>query len=522
ACANVASMLLARSARRQGEFGVRVALGATRSRLIRLALTESLVLAVLGAALGLFFASGGIAILRFIAPAGEARKAAIALDGFALLFALGASLLTALLAGIPPAFAAARTSLAAIIRSDARGAVGSRSRHVMLRTLLIAQIAVAFVLANGAALFSASYFKIIGQNRLLATDCVLSAQLSLRGDTYKENEARVRFWQGLADRLAALPGVTAVGLTSKLPLEGGSNTSALVNDEVYDPAQRRTNVERSSITPGYFETMGIALVRGRNLTPADDMTKDGHLGVVVNRAFVDKAWPDKDPLGQVFRANQPKDPWYTATVVGVVENVRQWSATAKVQPEMYTTPPGHWGNTVYINLRSSQPASFLTPLLRQTVASLDRELPLNDIRTLNQVVRDATAGERAVAGLVNFFMAAALGLVAVGLYGTLSYHIVQRTREIGVRLALGAFGGDILRLVLGQGLRWVALGILLGLAGTFALARVLKGLVYGMEGITAPPLLLAVAVVTFAATLAILLPAWRASKLDPIEALRID
>lgn len=522
ACANVASMLLARSAQRQGEFGVRVALGATRTRLIRLALTESLVLAALGAGLGLFLAYGGIAILKVVAPASEARKAAIALDSFALLFALGASLLTALLAGIPPALAAARTSLSGIIRSDARGAVGSRSRHVMLRTLIIAQIAVAFVLANGAALFSASYFKIIEQNRLLATDYVLSAKLSLRGDTYKENEARVRFWQTLAERLGALPGVTAVGLTSKLPLEGGSNTSALVNDETYDPAQRRTSVERSSITPGYFEAMGITLLRGRNLTPADDMTKDGHLGVVVNRAFVDKAWPNKDPIGQVFRANQPKDPWYTATVVGVVENVRQWSATAKFQPEMYTTPPGHWGNTVHINLRSSQPAAFLVPLLRQTVTALDRELPLDDIRTLNQVVRDATAGERAVAGLVNFFMATALGLVAVGLYGTLSYHIVQRTREIGVRLALGAFGGDILRLVLGQGLRWVVFGILLGLAGTLALTKVLKGVVYGMEGLTAPPLLLAAGVVAFAATLAILLPAWRASRMDPLEALRID
>lgn len=522
ACANVASMLLARGARRQGEFGVRVALGATRSDVIRLALTESLVLAALGAALGLFLAFGGIAILKIITPASEARKAAIALDGLAVAFALGAGLLTALLAGLPPAFAAARTSLASIIRSDARGAVGSRSRHLMLRSLIVGQIALAFVLANCAVLFSTSYFKIIGQNRLLDTDCVITAQLNLRGDTYKENEARVRFWQTLNERLAAIPGVTAVGLTSKLPLEGGSNTNALFNDETYDPAQRRTSVERSSITPGYFETMGIALVRGRNLTAADDMAKDGHLGVVVNRALVDKVWPDKEPIGQVFRANQPKDPWYTATVVGVVENVRQWSATAKIQPEMYTTPPGHWGSTVYINLRSTRPAAFLAPLLRQTVANLDRELPLNNIRTLNLVVRDATATERAVTGLVNFFMAAALGLVAVGLYGTLSYHIVQRTREIGVRLALGAIGGDILRLVCSQGLRWVAVGLGVGLAGTFALAKVLKGLVYGMEGLTTLPLLLGATVVAFAATLAILIPARRAAKMDPVVALAVD
>ncbi len=523
ACANVASMLLARSAQRQGEFGVRVALGATRGRLVRLALTESLVLAAAGAALGLLFAFGGIKALQVISPVSAARKAAITLDGTALLFVLGACLLTALLAGLPPAFAAARTSLAGVIRSDARGAVGSRSRHHMLRALIVAQIAIAFLLANGAALFSASYFKILEQNRTLDTDTVLSAKVSLRGDTYKENEQRVRYWQRLEERLAAIPGVISVGLTSKLPLEGGSNTSALVNDEVYDPAIRRTSVERSSVTANYFDTMGIKLVRGRNLTPADDMAKEGgRLGVVVNRAFVEKAWPDKDPIGQVFRANQAKDPWYTATVVGVVENVRQWSATAKVQPEMYTTPPGHWGNTVYINLRSNRPAAFLAPQLRSVLAELDRELPPEDIRTLDQVVRDASAGERAMASLVNFFMATALGLVAVGLYGTLSYHIVQRTREIGVRLAIGAVGRDILGLVFGQGLRWVAVGILLGLAGTFALAKVLKGLVYGMEGLTAPPLLLAAGVVACAATLAILIPAWRAAKLDPLVALRLD
>jgi ABC-type antimicrobial peptide transport system permease subunit len=156
------------------------------------------------------------------------------------------------------------------------------------------------------------------------------------------------------------------------------------------------------------------------------------------------------------------------------------------------------------------------------VAELDRELPLESIRTLDQVVREATASERAIANLVNFFMATALGLVAVGLYGTLSYHIVQRTREIGVRLAIGAVGRDILRMVFGQGLRWVAVGILLGLGGTFALAKVLKGLVYGMEGLTAPPLLLAAGVVAVAATLAILIPAWRASRMDPLKALRLD
>jgi putative ABC transport system permease protein len=522
ACANVASMLLARGAQRQGEFGVRVALGATRGALVRLALAESLALAAIGGALGLVLAFGGVEVLKSLAPASPARRAAIALEGLPILFALGATLFTALLAGIPPALTAARTSLAGVIRSDARGAVGSRSRHAMLRGLIIAQIAVAFVLANGAALFSASYFRILKENELLATDRVLSARVNLRGDLYKEDKDRVRFWQALEAKLAEIPGVTAVGLTSKLPLEGGSNTSALVNDETYDPTVRRTNVERSSITPGYFETMGIRLVRGRNLTAADDMTEDGHLGVVVNRAFVEKAWPDRDPIGQIFRANQAKDPWYTATVVGVVEDVRQWGATAKVQPEMYATPPRHWGSTVHLNVRTVLPASTIASLVRNAVAELNRELPIEDVRTLNEVVRDATASERAVAGLVDFFMGTALGLVAVGLYGTLSYHIVQRTREIGVRLAIGAVGRDILQLVFAQGMRWVAVGLVIGIGSTFALSSVLKGIVYGMEGITVTPLLIATVAVAFAATAAILVPAWRASRLDPTEALRVD
>lgn len=522
ACANVASMLLARSARRQGEFAVRIALGAGRSRLVRLALAESLVLAGLGATLGLLLAYGGVQVLQAIAPASAARKDAIALDGLAVLFALGAALLTAVLAALPPALAAARTSLAGIMRMDARGAVGSRSRHLMLRSLLVAQIAVAFILANGAALFSASYFKIIEQNKVLATDLVLSAQIHLRGPKYDSDAKRVAFWYALEEKLKALPGVTSVGFTSKLPLEGGSNTSALVNDEVYDPSQRRRNVERSSVTAGYFETMGLKIVRGRNLTRADDMTEKGIVGVVVNQAFVDHAWKDKDPIGQVFRANQPSDPWYTATVVGVVENVRQWGPTAQVQPEMYTTPPRAWGSSFYINLRSSRPAEFLAPMLRQTVMEMDRELPLEGIRTLNQVVRDGTAGERAVAGLVDFFMATALGLVAVGLYGTLSYHIAQRTREIGVRLAVGAVGRDILRLVFGQGLRWVGLGLVLGIGGTYALGQLLKNLVYGMESVTGLPLLLATMAVLIAALIAIFVPAWRAAKMDPVEALRVD
>jgi putative ABC transport system permease protein len=520
ACGNVASMLLARSARRQGEFGVRIALGASSTDLVRLALAESLVLAMAGAVLGIGLAYAGVEVLRAIAPVTPARKAAIAVDLLALVFALGAAGFTALLAGLPPALAAMRTSLASVMRSDARGAVGSRSRHRMLRLLIVGQVAVAFVLANGAVLFSTSYLKLLEENALLDTAAVVSGQIALRGPRYKEEADRIRFWRAMVERLQALPGVTKAAITTKLPLEGGSNTNALINDEVYDPKQRRMNIERSSITEDYFETMGLRLVKGRNLRPEDAV---GDIkGVVVNQATVARAWPNKEPLGEIMRANQPVNPWFVARVVGVVEDVKQWGADAKVQPEMYTVPEGHWGSSVHVVLRTSLPLSQLAPAIRRELATLDPELAVKDLRTMREVVSQATQGQRAVAGLVNFFMVTALGLVAVGLYGTLSYHVQQRTREIGVRVAIGAMKPHIVRLVLGQGSRWVGVGLALGLAGSLGLASILKTIVYQMEGITAPPLLLAMLAVGIAGLIACWLPAQRAAQLDPLIALGAD
>jgi len=266
--------------------------------------------------------------------------------------------------------------------------------------------------------------------------------------------------------------------------------------------------------------MGLRLLQGRNLGPED---REGEIrGVVVNQEMGQRSWPNKDPLGQIMRRNNPGKPWYTVRVVGVVENVKQWGADAPVQPEMYTTPEGHWGNNASLVVRTSLPVGQLMPMLRSELAKVDPELAFRDIYTMRQIVENSTQSQRAVAGLVNFFMAIALGLVAVGLYGTLSYHVQQRTREIGVRVAIGAMKRDIFRLVFEQGGRWIALGVVFGLAGSVAVSTMLKTLVYGMTGITAWPLVLASGTVGLAALLACWLPAHRAARMDPLEALRAD
>jgi putative ABC transport system permease protein len=521
ACANVASMLLARSSRRQGEVGVRIALGAGRGDILRLALTESLVLSLAGGVLGLFIAYGGVQVLRAISPLSATRRAAMDLDPAVVAFTFGLAALATILAGLPPALATARTSVAGMLRDiGGRGCAGSRARHHFLRGLIIAQIALALVLANGAALFSSSYMRLLDDNKSLATENVIAVEVDLRGDRYKESPARVQFWEQLAERAAALPGVSAAGIVTVLPLEGGNNSNILVNDEVFDPAAERTLAEVRSITPGYFDAAGLALLRGRTLQPGDGEAEQA-LGVVVNRALAEKCWPGGDPIGKEIRGNDRK-PWFTAHVVGVVESVRQWGPEVPPRPEMYFTANRAWGRTLNLLIRSAQSAMLLGPAIRRELAALDPDLPVVRLRTFQTVVDEATAGHRVIAGMINFFMAVALGLVGVGIYGTLSYHVLQRTREIGVRMALGALSHDITRLVLRQGGMWTAIGLVIGVAFAIGASILVRSYAYGAGAFNPLALAAASGVVALATVVACLLPARRAARVDPTVALRAE
>jgi putative ABC transport system permease protein len=519
ACANVASMLLARGAGRQAEFGMRLALGASRVRILRLVFAESVIVALAGSGLGILLADVGIKVLAALGPTTDTRREAMGIDGVVLAFAVGVAALTALLAGLPPALASFRLSASDSARLENRSVAGSKLRFQMLRLLIVAQVIVAFSLVNLGALFSESYFKVLDANRKLMTENVVTAEVTLNGDRYANTDAAVRYADALAGRASALPGVTAAGITSKLPLEGGQNDGVLVNDERFDPKVKRHFTEVSGITPGYFAAVGLHLLKGRTLQLGDRTSTD--FGVVVNRRLADECWPGRDPIGMSIRANSAQ-PDFTCHVVGVVEDVRQWGPKTDPNPEIYWPMTQAWGRARYLVVRSAQPASGLASLLREQAAALDPDMPLSNIRTLGGILRQDSQSDRAMAQIVSGFMACALCLLAVGLYGTLSYTVFQRTREIGIRMAVGAERRNILGLVFGQGFAWIGLGVAGGILASLALAAVVQTQIWGLRAINPAVLALSTCFVAAVAAVAVCLPALRAARVDPMVALRAD
>jgi len=522
ACANVASLLLARGTQRQGEFGVRLALGGARWDVLRLLLSESLLLALLGSVVGIIVAKGGLAVMRHVIPpllVIGARREALQLNGPVLAFSVALAGITAVLFGLLPALTAARTPVVETLKGDGRSQTGSHLRHRYLRHLVAGQIAVALVLGNVAILLSSSYLNVLKANQDLDTDQVVTADLALRGDRYREADARRSFWQGLFGRVHALPGVASVAVTTKMPLEGGNNTDILVDDEVYDPAIARMDAEQSYISPEYFAAMGIPLLRGRPPGPED--ARGEVTGIAVNQTLANKYWLGRDPIGRRIRSNSAR-PWFQAVVVGVVGDVRQWGAEQPVRPEMYFPHALRDQDSVTLVVRTSGDAHAQIPLLRGVVAAIDGDLPLANVRTMNEVVGKSTGPRRFLTQLVSLFMVTTLILAMVGVYGTLSYTVSQRQREIGVRMALGAMRGHILNFVFRQAAVWVLAGLAIGLALTTASSFLLRSAVYGVDPLDPLLLFVGLVVVGSAAVVACLLPARRAARVDPMKALRCE
>ncbi|MEJ2147442.1 MAG: ABC transporter permease [Acidobacteriota bacterium] len=522
ACVNVASMLLARGTRRQDEFGVRLALGVSQGSLVRMLLTETLLLSLFGSIVGILLAYGGAALFRSLIPPAliiEARREAIQIDGTVLLFSMVLALVTALLAGLLPALTAARTSVVESLKAAGRSQTGTRVHHRFLHQLVVVQIALAVLLANGAILLFASYLNVFRSNQTVDTDQVLSAEISLRSDRYSEEASRLQFWRELRERVAALPGVQYTGITNKLPLEGGSNSDFIVDDQIYDPKVEGTLVEQSTISPGYFSAMGLHLLRGREPEPED--ARREMPGVAINRAAAERLWPGEDPIGHRMRPNGPNVP-VTYQVIGVVENVRQWGAERQALPEIYSPAAAEAPSWGFLIVRAPADAMALSPAIRTELERIDPDLPLANVRTMKEVLDAATSDRRMSASLVNLFMGITLLLAAVGIYGTLSYNLLQRRREIGLRIAVGALHRHIYRFVWKQAGTWLIRGLAGGLGLTLALSFILRSLVYGISPLSPLSILIGLGMVAAVALSACALPAWRASHVDPMDALRTE
>jgi predicted permease len=527
ACANVANLLLARAEARQKEIAVRTALGADRGRLVRQFLTESVVLSLLGGVLGLVLAYWGVRVIVAANLDSIPRVDEIGLDGRALLFTLGISLLTGFLFGLAPALHARTGAFFASLKEGGQRTTASASRQLLRRSLVVAEVALAAMLVIGGGLLIRSFWLLTQVDPGFDPKGILSLQIALPDATYPEDNQVNAFYTRLVDRLQQIPGVEAAAAVSGLPPNRPVNANDTEFEGVPEPPNGPIhNVDYwQFVTRDYFRTLDIPVLAGRVFSNSDAKGTPGV--VVVNQTLANLFWPGQSPLGRRVKAPggpSAEAPWLT--VVGVVKDVKQGGLDKKTGTEMYFLADqapdtvGGAPDTMYLMLRTAgDPLALVSPV-RDEIRRLDPALPLADVRPMDQVVFESVAQPRFVAFMVLVFAVVALALAAIGTYGVLAYTVEQRTREIGVRMALGAQARQVLRMILAQGAWLVGLGLLLGVAGALLLRKVLASVLFGVTP-TDPMILGAVVLVlSFVSFLACYLPARRATRVDPLVALR--
>lgn len=515
ACVNVANLLLARAAGREREIAVRTALGAGRWRLVRQLLTESLVLAASGGAVGLAAAFALVRAITVFAPDALPRTGDIGIDGGVLLFTVAISLATGTLFGLAPAFHTLKGNLAESFKEGGKGATVSLRGRRMRTALVVAEVALALVLLVGAGLMIKSFARLLESDPGYRTDDILTMRISLPSTRYSGSDV-VQFYDALLTRVRALPGVTAAGTISQLPLSGSyqSGTTAAERSETLAPDQRAFEADRRFVSPDYFATMGVALLAGRTFTERDNA--DAPLVAMVDETFVRRVWPNEDPIGQ--RVSVGSRVW--REVVGVVRHSRHYALGSNGREQVYLPYAQMPANTMYLAVRTATDPLALASTVGGEVWAIDRDQPVSDIQTMEMRVAGAVAQPRFNLLLLAAFATVALFLAAVGIYGVISYSVAQRGHEIGVRMALGARGGDVVTLVMRQGLALVGVGLGIGTVAALGLTRLLTSLLYGVG--TADPLTYAAvaALLGGAGAAACYLPARRATLVEPVEVLR--
>jgi putative ABC transport system permease protein len=517
ACANVANLLLARAAGRHKEMALRTALGASRRRIVRQLLTESLLLAFLGGVAGLLLALWGVDVLVSFIPEGVPRAQEIAVDGRALGFTLGVSALTGVIFGLAPALQSSRLNLNESLKEGGRGSTDGLRRNRVRSLLVVSEIALSLMLLIGAGLLIKSFKRLRDISPGFNPERVLTMSLSLPEAKYEEPERQALFFQELDRRVAELPGVEVAGLVDPLPLSGDNKTTTFAIEGRPAPAPAdRLSANVRTVDSEYLSAMGVPLIEGRGLTERD--TKDAPPVMLVNETLARRFFPGEEVLGKRATVYPFKTP---AEIVGVVGDVKHRSLDVESGPEFYLSYRQAPQPFMYVVTRTSlaEPAA-LAPSVQGAVQQIDRDQPVADVKTMSQLVGETTAARRFNMLLLGIFALLALVLASVGIFGVMSYMVTQRTHEIGIRMALGASVSDVVRLIVGRGMTLVVVGVALGLVGAFVVTRVMKGLLYGVSAtdpLTFVGVSLALSVVALAACL---IPARRAARVDPMIALR--
>jgi predicted permease len=521
ACTNVANLLLARAANRQREIALRIGLGASRLRLLRQFITEGVLLAVVGEAIGIAVAWAGLRLFANLAFMFLPRSKEITLDLRVLGFTVLISLLTGIIFGVTPAAQALRTNVQDALKDGGKGSAQGFGGSWLRNLLVVAEVAATFTLLIGAGLLVKSFARLQSVDPGVKPDNVLTAKISPAQERYSDANSIVRFHKEVLERVTALPGVEAAGISSHLPVEEfGTNGFVAVEGKTY-PTGQEPLVELRVVSPDYFRVMGISLLRGRLFSDRDP--KDAPPGVVINETMAQTIWPGEDPIGKRVSGKPLWQGW--VPVIGVVADMKNMGLTQPPSPEFYfdymRAGPGLLSN-VTLAVRSSLDPGVLAAAMQREVKAVDPSQPIYDVRTMHAVLNDTVADRRLSMTLIGAFAALALVLAVVGIYGVMSYTVARQTRDIGIRLALGAQKTDIHKLVLGRGAMLAVAGIVIGLAISFWLTRLMAGLLFNVST-TDPATFVAISMLLLAvAILACYIPARKAVKVDPLIALRYE
>ena len=521
ACANLTTMLLARAAVREHEMAIRVALGAGPLRLLKQVLTESVLLALAGGVAGVLLALWGVELLKVIGAQTVARLREVNVDLGVLGVTLAISVGTGMIFGLVPGLASARPELTEALKEGGRSSTQGTGRNRLRSGLVIAEVALALVLLSSAGLLMKSFVRLQNVNPGFNPRNALTFEMSLSKIQYPDNPSIVRFNDEAQRRIAALTGVQAAGFSTILPLAGTNSDSSFAIEG--QPSNDRTpspDEENRQVSPDYFRALEIPLIKGRLFTDADKA--DAPPVIIVNQAFARKFWPNQDAVGKrIVMGGMSEHPNWITTV-GVVGDVRHFGLDVDPKPEMYVPfAQNPYFTTIYV-VRSNQDAVSLLSAIRREIQAIDSAVPLANVRTFEQVIADSVAPRRLSVVLIGVFAGVSVLLASVGIYGVMSFLVVQRTQEIGVRMALGAQRADVLKLILGRSLKLISAGAAIGLVVALMSTGALRALLYNVSAFDTPTFVLVTIFLAAVALVASYLPAMRATKADPMIALHAE